>query len=58
MDKEALEHALDGADLSFHEYDGMQMTAQFPAKNLDRIKETVFDDDDILVATYPKCGKS
>ena len=29
----------------------------FPRYVLDRLKETEFDDNDIIIATYPKCGK-
>ena len=38
-------------------YNGMTMIAMFPANILDKIKDTAFHDDDVVVATYPKCGK-
>ena len=55
MNKEDFEKGLN--NFEYHEYDGMNMLTFFPVKNLDRIKETVFDDEDIIVATYSKCGK-
>ena len=43
--------------VSEYVYEGMVMTNNFPAWALDQIKETVLDDSDILIATYPKCGR-
>ena len=41
-----------------YDYEGMTMVKEgFPAWALDKIKETLLDDSDIMVATYPKCGK-
>ena len=42
---------------SEYEYEGMVMSNYFPAWALDQIKETLLDDSDILIATYPKCGR-
>ena len=43
---------------SEYEYEGMVMVKEsFPAWVLDKMKETLFDDSDIFIATYPKCGK-
>ena len=41
----------------FHQYDGMYYTNLFPAESLDQIKATAFNDDDLAVVAYPKCGK-
>ena len=57
MSEAELKKAFGNTDLTFHEYEGMVLNALFPAKNLDRIKETVFDDKDLILVTYPKCGK-
>ena len=41
-----------------YEYEGMTMLEEaFPAWGLDAIKETLLDDSDVMIATYPKCGK-
>ena len=40
-----------------HIYDGMVFAGAFPASSLDAIKQTQFHDDDIIISTYPKCGK-
>ena len=41
-----------------YKYEGMVMVEEiYPAWGLDRLKETLFDDSDIIIATYPKCGK-
>lgn len=37
-------------------YDGMVMSEACPSEILDRIKQLELDDDDVLVATYPKSG--
>ena len=44
----------------FHDYqydEDLVMLSPFPRSSLDKIKETEFDDKDIIIATYPKCGK-
>ena len=48
---------MEEAEYSFYSYNGMTMSSVFPADILNKIKQTVFNDDDIIVATYPKCGK-
>ena len=58
MNKKDLEKRLPEPQYDYYEYDGMTMLTLFPVKNLDRIKETVFDDEDIIVATYAKCGET
>ena len=41
-----------------YEYEGMVMDKiGSPAWAMDMIKETEFDDSDIFVVSYPKCGK-
>ena len=40
-----------------YDEDLVMLSLVFPRTGLDRIKETEFDDDDIVVATYPKCDK-
>lgn len=39
-----------------YDYHGMTMSAAFPADVLDKIKELVLNDDDVVIATYPKSG--
>ena len=42
-----------------YDYEGITfMKEVFPAEVLDKIKETEFDDEDIIVATFAKCGKN
>ena len=44
--------------LTEYKYEGMMMLKEiFPSWALDKLKETLFDDSDIIIATYPKCGK-
>ena len=41
-----------------YKYEGMMMVNEiYPAWGLDKLKKTLFDDSDIIIATYPKCGK-
>ena len=40
-----------------HIYDGMLFFGFIPASSLDAIKQMQFHDDDIIISTYPKCGK-
>ena len=40
-----------------HIVDGLVFPTLFPADALREIKETPLYDDDVFVATYPKCGK-
>ena len=40
-----------------HIVDGLVFPTLFPANALQDIKETPLFDDDVFVATYPKCGK-
>lgn len=56
MDMEHIFREMEKAEFGYHEYDGMTMNTVFPAKILDKIKETAFREEDIIVATYPKCG--
>ena len=39
-----------------HIYDGIVFGEIFPSKVLDEVKNFVFREDDILIATYPKSG--
>ena len=41
-----------------HTVDGLVFPALFPADALREIKDTPLYDDDVFVATYPKCGMS
>ena len=44
--------------LTEYKYEGMMMVEEaFPAWALDKLKDTLFDDSDVIIATYPKCGK-
>ena len=41
-----------------YDYHGMTMSRPFfPPEVLDKLKESTFDDGDILIATYAKCGE-
>ena len=41
-----------------YDYNGMIMCEPlFPPEVLDKLKESTFEDGDILIATYPKCGE-
>ena len=40
-----------------YDKDMVMVNPGFPRSSLDKIKETEFDDNDIIIATYPKCGK-
>ena len=40
-----------------YDKDMVMVNPGFPRGSLDKIKETEFDDKDIIIATYPKCGK-
>ena len=43
-------------EYKLYDYEGMTMIPMFPAASLNKIKDTAFHDEDIIVATYPKCG--
>ena len=45
-------------EVTDYDYHGMIMCKPvFPADVLDKLQESTFDDGDIIIATYPKCGK-
>ena len=58
MQRKEIEELAEKGKLDFYDYHGMTMSPGFPASSLDKIRETRFHDDDIIVATYPKCGKN
>ena len=40
-----------------HMYDGVVFHAPIRSENLDKLKQIVFDDQDVIVMSYPKSGK-
>ena len=41
-----------------HEVDGVKYFAEIPPDGLDKIRNMSLHDDDVIIASYPKCGKS
>ena len=41
-----------------HVYRDLVLAAYCPKHNIQEIEKHVFDDNDVIIATYPKCGKS
>ena len=53
-----LEVKMSEVKVADYDYHGMIMSKPFfPPEVLDKLKESTFDDGDILIATYAKCGE-
>ncbi len=40
-----------------HEVDGVKYFAEIPREGLDKIRKMSLYDDDVIIASYPKCGE-